>query len=269
MIETHLPDLAPPVREPVLITANEPCFEESSDARARAAIAEAAHEIRTPIASIQAAVEMVLSGTAGPIADEAEAMLRIALSNAHRMTRLVNDILDLERLAAQRGKEPLAEINLADAISVAAADVEPCAYIAGVRIDCRASQVAVRANPEALQRVLTNLLSNAIRHTGSGGSVAVNTFLRDDEIVVSISDRGQGIPESMRERIFQRFERGDETSGRPRTGLGLALTRGMVEAMGGRIWFDSSPGDGTIFHFTLRLADRRSNKNGMQYLQQD
>jgi signal transduction histidine kinase len=214
----------------------------------RELVAWASHDLRTPIASLQAMLEAVEDGLAEP-----DRYLPAMADQVRTLARLVEDLFELARIDA--GSLTL-ELREAEIVSL----IEGC--VRGLEAEARARNVHVeayvgdgvwaRCAPEQVERVLYNLLTNAVRHTPPDGSVAVRLRADPEEILVIVEDTGEGIDPEAATRMFERFWRGDEArrSGNG-AGLGLAIARGLVEAHGGRIWAEARPEGGTRVSFTL------------------
>jgi signal transduction histidine kinase len=222
------------------------------DAR-RQLVAWASHDLRAPLASMQAMLEAVEDGLAEP-----DRYLPAMREQVQTLGRLVDDLFELARIDAGALTLEIGEAKLAGL-------VESC--LRGVEAEAEARQItlralvdegapAVRCAPDKVERVLYNLLTNAVRHTPSDGSVAVVVESLAEEVRVSVEDTGEGIPPEQERRVFDRFWRADRarTPGRAGAGLGLAIARGLVEAQGGRIWAESRPGGGARVSFTLPAA---------------
>jgi signal transduction histidine kinase len=219
------------------------------DAR-RELVAWASHDLRTPIASLQAMLEAVEDGLAQP-----ERYLPAMHEQVRTLARLVDDLFELARIDAGALTLELREAELAVLVRSCIRGVEAEARARGVRVENRVRDGAkVRCEPEKVERVLYNLLTNALRHTPSDGSVAVLVEPGTGEVQVTVEDSGDGLEPEMAERMFERFWRADEARTGSGAGLGLAIARGLVEAHGGRIWAESRDGGGTRVSFTLPAA---------------
>lgn len=214
-------------------------------------ISTVSHELRTPLTSIRGALGLLTSGILGDVNEKAENLLRIALANSDRLVRLINDILDLERI--QSGREPLAfhSVQLAELVHQAIEGMQPVAESAGVKLIHDSTQAEVSADADRILQVLTNLLSNAIKFSPPNSTVSV--MMRPDEtgVTVSVIDNGRGIPADKLEAVFGRFQQVDASDSRQKggSGLGLAICRTIVMQHSGRIWAERNPVRGT----TLRV----------------
>jgi signal transduction histidine kinase len=226
-------------------------LEELFDAR-RQLVAWASHDLRTPLASMQAMLEALEDGLAEP-----KHYLPAMREQVQTLGLLVEDLFELARIDAGVLTLELREAPLSGL-------VRSC--LRGLEAEAQARRVALRAEidgdppvvcaPDKVERVLFNLLTNALRHTPSDGSVAVVLEPLDEEVRVSVEDTGDGIPAESLRRAFDRFWRGDPARSRERggAGLGLAIARGLVEAQGGKIWAENRPGGGARISFTLPRA---------------
>jgi signal transduction histidine kinase len=218
------------------------------DAR-RELIAWASHDLRTPIASMQAMLEALEDGLAEP-----EHYLPALQQQVRRLALLVDDLFELARIDAGALTLELREARLAGLIESCLRGLEAEAQAKQVRLEATVdASVAAWCAPEKVERVLFNLLTNALRHTPSDGSVAVCVEPLSDAVRVTVEDSGDGLaPDSLR-RAFDRFWRGDpaRSSGNPGAGLGLAIAKGLVEAQGGTIWAENRPDGGARISFTL------------------
>jgi PAS domain S-box-containing protein len=210
------------------------------------------HELRTPLTSIRGSLGLLAGGVYGTLPPEASEMLDLAVDNTDRLVRLVNDILDLERLRA--GQVAL-ELDVVDLTELAARAVAGVASATpnGVQVRVSGSPVRVRADADRVMQVVTNLVGNAIKFSDPDGVVDVRTSSVDGEGVLDVTDHGRGIPADLLERIFDRFQQVDASDAREKggTGLGLAIARSIVEQHGGRIWATSTEGQGATFSVAL------------------
>jgi signal transduction histidine kinase len=219
------------------------------DAR-RELVAWASHDLRTPIASIRAMVEAIEDGIAEP-----EQYLPALRDQVRTLTMLVEDLFELSTIDTGTLSLELRRAELSPL-------VESC--VRGFEAQAEANRIRLRAlidgdaaalcAPDKVERVLYNLLTNALRHTPSDGTVAVRVEPGPDEVEVTVEDSGEGLTAEASRRMFERFWRGDRSRTGGGAGLGLAIARGLVEAQGGRIWAESRPGGGAAVRFTLPAA---------------
>jgi PAS domain S-box-containing protein len=216
-------------------------------------ISTVSHELRTPLTSIRGALGLLSSGILGEVNDKAANLLRIALTNSDRLVRLINDILDLERI--QSGKEPLAfrPVQLAEIVRQAIDGMQPVAEAAGVQLIHDTTQVEIAADPDRLLQVLTNLLSNAVKFSPAGATISVILRPGVNGVTLSVIDHGRGIPADKLEAIFGRFQQVDASDSRQKggSGLGLAICRTIVLQHSGRIWAERNPVRGSTFRVFL------------------
>lgn len=224
-------------------------------------ISTVSHELRTPLTAIRGALGMLVGGIAGDISDSARPLLDIAHKNSERLVRLINDILDIEKLEAGRLPFHFTRCDVQPLIEQALLDLKPYADEYAVSLVLKTAedgpiQAAANLDPDRFAQVMANLLSNAIKHSPADGVVSVELSCDGKSINIGIQDQGPGIPETFRSRIFERFAQADSSDARKRggTGLGLAITRSLVQQMHGRIGFDSQEGAGARFWLRLPLA---------------
>jgi PAS domain S-box-containing protein len=211
------------------------------------------HELRTPLTSIHGALGLLRAGLLGDLSERGQRMVDLAAHNTDRLVRLINDILDIERLNS--GKIPL-QRERCDLAALAARCLEgmrPMADASSVRLEIDAQPVTVWADPDRLEQTFTNLLSNAIKFSPADATVRLVVQADGGEATVQVHDRGRGIPPEHLELVFDRFQQVDGSDAREKggTGLGLAICRTIVEQHGGRIWAESGAGAGTTLTFTL------------------
>jgi PAS domain S-box-containing protein len=216
-------------------------------------ISTVSHELRTPLTSIRGALGLLSSGILGGVNEKAANLLRIALTNSDRLVRLINDILDLERI--QSGKEPLAfrPVQLANVVRQAIDGMAPMADAAGVQLIHDATQVEIAADSDRLIQVVTNLLSNAIKFSPPNSTISVMLFPGANGVTLTVIDQGRGIPADKLEAIFGRFQQVDVSDSRQKggSGLGLAICRTIVQQHSGRIWAERNPVRGSTFRVFL------------------
>ena len=216
-------------------------------------VSTVSHELRTPLTSIRGALGLLSAGLLGNVSEKAANLLRIALSNSDRLVRLINDILDLERI--QSGREPLTfrPIALSEIIRQAIDGMQPVADAAGIQLIHDANVVELSADPDRLLQVITNLLSNAVKFSPEGSTVAVTLREETNGVSLSVIDQGRGIPADKLDSIFDRFQQVDASDSRQKggSGLGLAICRTIVQQHGGHIWAERNPVCGSTFRVTL------------------
>jgi two-component system phosphate regulon sensor histidine kinase PhoR len=216
-------------------------------------VANASHELQTPIAAIKALAETLLADSRDNPA-VVERFLRDLESQADRLAALVKDLLDLAQIEAGPVQLELSEVSVAEVAEEVAAQLAPLAEQRGVAVTCDIpQQVRVVADRAALRKIMANLLDNAIKYTEPGGEAGVTAQRRGDRIAISVCDTGIGILSSDLPRIFERFYRVDKSRSRELggTGLGLSIVKHLVEALGGDIAVASEPRKGSRFTVTL------------------
>jgi two-component system sensor histidine kinase KdpD len=225
-----------------------------SEALKTALLDSLAHDIKTPLTSIKAAVTSLLEA-AQPSQRE---LLTIIDEEADRLNRLAAEVVAMARIEAGKlhlEKRPVAAAEIvSNALSALPADARP------VTVNVAPELPLVDADPEFAAQVVKQLVENALKYSPGGSPVVVSAERRDARIVIGVADRGPGIEENERARIFDKFFRGRlhrfDTKG---TGMGLAIAKGIVEAHGGRIWVESEPGQGSVFYFALAAIGGREN----------
>jgi CheY-like chemotaxis protein len=211
------------------------------------------HELRTPLTSIRGSLGLLAAGVLGPLSDKAQHMVDIAVANTDRLVRLINDILDIERMESGTAVTEKRTCDAADLAGQAVAVMQGLAEGAGVTLVATTVAAPLWADPDRILQTLTNLLGNAIKFSPPGGTIGLDVERRGDEVLICVRDEGRGIPPEKIETVFGRFQQVDASDARQKggTGLGLAICRGIVEQHGGRIWAESVPGEGSTFRISL------------------
>lgn len=227
-------------------------------------VSVAAHELRTPLTSIQGFVEILLDEEVGPLTAEQRESLEIVEQGARRLLRITNNLLDVTRIEAGRVELILKPLELSTLIEGVVAEFAP-------RLENRKQSLAIRVAPDLpaalcdetrMVQIIGNLLSNANKYTPAGGKIEIEITLAEEEgfLQIGVKDNGLGIAVENQASLFERFVRADSArrSQAPGAGLGLYITRSLVELHGGRIWFESEPDRGSTFHVTCPIAGRPS-----------
>ena len=222
-------------------------------------ISTVSHELRTPLTSISGSLGLILGGATGPVNEKTAQMLTIAQRNSKQLRHLIDDLLDIEKLVSGNVTFDASVQRLDEAAEAAIEEIQPMARKRGVEVQLNVLERDLYANYDIvrLTQAITNLLSNAIKFSPAGAAVRVDLSKSGDEAKLEVRDQGPGVPESFRDRIFQKFAQANSTSSRTKegTGLGLAITRELMQAMGGEVDFESEEGSGACFWITLPLAE--------------
>jgi PAS domain S-box-containing protein len=216
-------------------------------------VSTVSHELRTPLTSIRGALGLIKGGATGPLPPKADELLGIALGNTDRLTRLVNDLLDLNKIEAGRLELTLAPTSTRDLVAGTLRDLGPLAAAQQVTLvaDTEGAPPMV-GDRDRLVQVLANLVSNAVKYSSAGAEVRVRARRAGGSVRVEVEDHGPGISADELGRLFQRFQQvGDAAHRKPGTGLGLAISRSIVEMHQGRIGVESTPGVRTTFWFEI------------------
>ncbi|HEY9829460.1 MAG TPA: PAS domain S-box protein, partial [Stenomitos sp.] len=213
------------------------------------------HELRTPLTAIKMSLGLLKSGIYDKKPDKFQRMLEIALIDTNRLVNLVNDILDLERLDSGRAALAKTRCQAIDLIQQAVDGVQPLATGQQIKLIIAPTDAQVWAAADAIIQTLTNLLSNAIKFSPANSTITLCANAQADLVLFHVSDQGRGIPADQLETIFGRFQQVDVSDARQKggTGLGLAICRSIIEQHGGKIWAESTLGEGSTFLFTLPL----------------
>jgi PAS domain S-box-containing protein len=219
-------------------------------------VSTVSHELRTPLTSIRGALGLLGSGLLGTIGDKGKRMLEIAVSNTDRLVRLINDILDIERIGSGKSELTRGHVD-AHAVMVQALEgVLSMADQAGVKLAIERACGDLWGDTDRIVQTLTNLLGNAIKFSPRDTTVTLSGAANGSELVFCVSDQGRGVPDEKLESIFERFSQVDASDSRDKggSGLGLAICQSIVRAHGGRIWAEKNDPVGSRFLFTIPLA---------------
>jgi len=246
------------------------------------------HELRTPLTSIHGSLRMLASGLLSPESERGQRLLQIASDSTDRLVRLINDILDLERIESGKVSMVKGSCNVADLVREAVDGVQAIAEKVGIQIIATTVNVQIQADRDRIIQTLTNLLSNAIKFSPVGSTVWVSVEPADQRpqrkeatsgqralrshkkasrqtattaghmpcVLFTVKDQGRGIPTDKLETIFERFQQVDASDSRHQdgTGLGLTICRSIVQQHGGQIWVESEVGQGSSFYFSLPVT---------------
>ena len=223
-------------------------------------VSTVSHELRTPLTSIRGALGLLSSGMLGPIAAKGHRMLEIAVTNTDRLVRLINDILDLERIESGRVELTRAPVDAQAVLVQATEGLQAIAEEAGVRIVVKPAAGTLWGDSDRIIQTLTNLLGNAIKFSPRQTTVTVSGRAEEGDFVFCVADEGRGVPAEKLQTIFERFSQVDTSDSRNKggSGLGLAICQSIVTAHGGRIWAEKNDPAGSRFQFTIPFASEDS-----------
>ncbi len=216
-------------------------------------VSVASHEMRTPLTSIHGVIKLLCAGRLGSLSPAGEEMANLALRNSERLVRLINDVLDLERMQSGRDTIQKRKCDSAKLIEQAVEMLSSMAQKNQIEIEIKARSIELWVDRDRILQTLTNLISNAIKFSAAGSKVWITSQQQDRDVLFTVKDRGRGIPQDKLETIFERFQQVDGSDARKKggTGLGLAICRHLVEQHRGKIWVESVYGEGSTFFFTL------------------
>lgn len=217
-------------------------------------ISTVSHELRTPLTSLRAALGLVTGGALAARPDKMQHMLDIAIGNTDRLIRLVNDILDIERIRSGNSELHAVLFSAGALMERTTVLQQAAAMKTNVQLSVQSDGVEVFGDPDRILQALANLVSNAIKYSPPGGEITLTARVLDQhEAQIDVKDQGRGIPADKLETVFERFQQVDASDSRAMggTGLGLAICRSILTQHGGKIWVTSPPGEGATFHFTL------------------
>ncbi len=216
------------------------------------------HELRTPMNSIIGTLDLLNTQQLGTLTDKGKQIINIAINNTERLIRLVNDILDLERIKSGKITMQPAKYNASELLIQAAQAMQSMAYTAKISLNVEPISVEIIVDSDRILQALTNLLSNAIKFSEPGKTVCLRSIIKSDYLQIEVQDSGRGIPSNKLQLIFERFQQVDASDSRSKggTGLGLPICRSIIEQHNGRIWVESIFGKGSTFYIQLPLINR-------------
>jgi len=217
-------------------------------------VSSVSHELRTPLTSISGALGLLAALWSSKVPEPVARLLAIAHTNSLRLVRLVNDILDIEKMESGRATFALGKVNIRAVVEQAVESICASDQSHGVHIRLEGNSTAdVRADPDRLIQVFTNLLSNAVKVSPKDREVVVTIEKGIETVCVSVRDHGEGISESFKPRVFERFAQADATNSMRKggTGLGLSIVKQIVNRLNGKVGFENAPGGGALFYIEL------------------
>ncbi len=215
-----------------------------------------AHDLRSPIASIKVVLDSLLLGTAGQLTDAGTQRVERAEQSADRLLRLVNDLLDYEKFESGKFTLSLSERSVQDIMHESALAVEGLVEKQELNLKVEGDDFGINVDSDRITQAIVNLLANAIKFSPKGEAITMTCLKNGNHAQIEIQDRGPGIPDSMKDQIFERFKQVEETAHTHKgTGLGLPIARQIIESHNGTIGVKDNPGGGTIFWFTVPLSE--------------
>jgi PAS domain S-box-containing protein len=218
-------------------------------------ISTVSHELRTPLTSIKGSLGLMKAGVAGPVPDEVHDLLKIAYDNSDRLVRLINDMLDIEKIAVGKMEFRMAPLDLSELVELAITSNKGYGEVHDVTFALTDTlpEAVVSGDTDRLMQVLANLMSNAAKFSPAGGQVDLSLTRVGESFRVAVRDRGPGIPEDYRDRVFEKFSQADSSDTRQKggTGLGLSICKAIVDGHGGKLRFETKARGGTTFYFEL------------------
>ena len=221
-------------------------------------LAMISHELRTPMTSVKGGLDLALHGAVGEIQDPLRNLLTIAHRNSLRLLKLVDDVLDLQKLDLGTMKLNLQDLDADTFLQDVTEEYEAYAKDADVRLRFASEPIhhSLHVDPHRLKQVVGNVISNAVKFSPEGGEVLITAGLLDGQVRISVQDRGLGIPAGMEEQVFGRFNQVESSAAQVTggSGLGMNIAKILIERMGGAIAYQSQPDEGTTFHIDVPLA---------------
>jgi len=224
-------------------------------------ISIASHELRTPLTSLKGALGLIHSDVVGPVPEAMKTILEVAYRNSERLGRLIDDILDMEKLDAGKMEFSMQPLAVPSLINQAISEHEGFGIKHGVSfvINGNVPNISILGDEDRLMQVFSNLMSNAAKFSSQGTIVWLSARERDQGVRISITDKGPGIPKEFQKKLFEKFSRANnsDSGNNDGTGLGLSIAKSVVERHGGDLGFQTETDVGTTFYFDLQKADHQ------------
>jgi signal transduction histidine kinase/DNA-binding response OmpR family regulator len=232
-------------------------------------VSTVSHELRTPLTSISGSLGLLVGNAAWKLPKPAERLLAIAYANSQRLVRLVNDILDIEKIESGKVLFTLKRVKVRALVKQAIDTIRGFAegYDVQISLDPASADCEVSTDPDRLVQVITNLLSNAVKFSPSEGEVKVAIQIRSDSVKITVRDDGPGIPDEFKPHVFEKFGQADVSDARQKggTGLGLSIVKEIMTRLGGTVGFGDAPGGGTIFEIEFPVSSPlTATESGLQ-----
>ena len=223
-------------------------------------ISTVSHELRTPLTAMKEGIAIVLDGSAGPVNHDQKEFLDLAKRNVDRLARLINQVLDFQKLESGLMVFDIKEEDINTAIKDVCQTMSVSAKQKGLELVCQLQEglVSIYFDRDKIIQVISNLVNNAIKFTDKG-TITLNTAKGNNFVQVSVRDTGVGVKKEDLSKLFQKFSQLGNVNERKTggSGLGLAISKEIIEKHHGKIWAESRPGEGTVFHFLLPIKERR------------
>lgn len=228
-------------------------------------ISVVSHELKTPLTSMKEAANLLLEGFTGALAEKQRRLVEIMDQGIKRLLHTVSELLDVSRIESGMVPLQLAVHDMNAIVTAFISEFKPLTDTSGVKIQVTyaGTESPVLVDKDKILQVLTNLTHNAIKYSPEGSSVEIRIRNSDGNITTEIEDHGKGIPEEDLHRIFEKFYQSKYTRGHGGIGLGLAISSGIIDAHGGRMYVQSSVGKGSVFSFSLSVVNDRPHPSGV------
>ena len=225
-------------------------------------MATASHELRTPLTGMAMSLNLLVETTEDKLSDSESELLNTAVADVERLRSLVNDLLDLSKIESGKLELDFVEVGVNFLLdkAVSALNIQAQQNDIELIVKSLSEDISIKADANKIIWVLTNLIANALRYSDPGGEITIGALSRNSWVEIFVSDRGAGIPLEYQSKIFDKFVQVKTDKDVGGSGLGLAICQEMVRAHGGRIWVDSTVGEGSTFTFTLPKSHSKSSQ---------